>query len=110
MHGLRKVEAGALAIAAGVDAREPPDRIEQSRERIAPALDTLQALTRDNPDQQVRIGVLRPNVELRMDEVDRMITGPSNAASVQRLVTRYPLHGTAAGGARQERPLTRKSP
>src|SRR3546814_13130064 len=93
IYDLRNVEAAALAIAAGVDARELPDRIEQSRERIAPALDTLQALTRDNPDQQVRIGVLRTNVELRMDEVDRMIAGTSNAASVERLVTRYPGQG-----------------
>src|SRR3546814_3945331 len=50
IYDLRNVEAAALAIAAGVDARELPDRIEQSRERIAPALDTLQALTRDNPE------------------------------------------------------------
>src|SRR3546814_19931060 len=70
-YDLRNVEAAALAIAAGVDAHELPDRIEQSRERIAPALDTLQALTRDNPDQQVRIGVVRTTVKLRMDEVDR---------------------------------------
>src|SRR3546814_975978 len=70
-YDLRNVEAAALAIAAGVDARELPGRIEQSRERIAPALDTLQALTRDNPDQQVRIGVLRTNIALRMEEVDR---------------------------------------
>src|SRR3546814_12072564 len=67
--------------------------------------DTLQALTRDNPDQQVRIGVLRTNVELRMDEVDRMIAGTSNAASVERLVTRYPIHGIAAGVVGQERTL-----
>src|SRR3546814_1957623 len=65
-YDLRNVEAAALAIAAGVDAHELPDRIEQSRERIAPALDTLQALTRDNPDQQVRNGVVRTNVKLRM--------------------------------------------
>src|SRR3546814_2475717 len=94
---MRNGEAAALAIAAGVDARELPDRIEQSRERIAPALDTLQALTRDNPDPQVRIGVLRTNVELRMDEVNRMIAGTSHATSVPRRVTRNPIHGIAAG-------------
>src|SRR3546814_13094683 len=91
IYDLRNVEAAALAIAAGVDARALPDRIEQSRARIAPALDTLQALTRDNPDQQVRLGVLCPNVELRMAEVDRMIAGTSNAASVERPVTTYPI-------------------
>src|SRR3546814_9154034 len=67
-YDLRNVEAAALAIAAGVDARELPGRIEQSRERTAPAQDTLQALTRDNPDQQVRIGVLRTNIALRSEE------------------------------------------
>src|SRR3546814_3152587 len=77
-YDLRNVEAAALAIAAGVDARELPGRIEQSRERIAPALDTLQALTRDNPDQQVRIGVLRTNIALRMEEVDRIMAGTSS--------------------------------
>src|SRR5690606_10997166 len=79
-YDLRNVEAAALAIAAGVDATELPGRIEESRARIAPAIDTLQALTRDNPEQQVRIGVLRTNVGLRMEEVDRIIAGTSSAA------------------------------
>src|SRR3546814_8186011 len=79
--------------------------IEQSRERIAPALDTLQALTRDNPDQQVRIGVLRTNIALRMEEVDRIMAGTSSAAGVERLVTRYPIRGIAAEIVGDERAL-----
>src|SRR3546814_16717979 len=51
-YDLRNVEAAALAIAAGVDAPGLPGRIEERRARIAPALDTLQALTRDHPAQQ----------------------------------------------------------
>src|SRR3546814_5687922 len=80
-------------------------RIEQSRERIAPALYTLQALTRDNPDQQVRIGVVRTNVKLRMDEVDRIMAGTSSADGVERLVTRYPIRDIAAEIVSEERIL-----
>src|SRR5690606_31423514 len=104
-YDLRNVEAAALAIAAGVDAPGLPERIEESRVRIDPAPDTLQALTRDHPEQQVRIGVLRANVELRMQEVDRILAGTSNAAGVERLVTRYPIRGIAAEIVAHERAL-----
>src|SRR3546814_18875822 len=77
-YDLRNVEAAALAIAAGVDARELPGRIEQSRERIAPALDTLPALTPDNPDQQVRTRVLRTNIPLPSAESDPNIEQTSS--------------------------------
>src|SRR3546814_8576815 len=76
-----------------------------SSDLIAPALDTLQALTRDNPDQQVRIGVVRTNVKLRMDEVDRIMAGTSSADGVERLVTRYPIRDIAAEIVSEERIL-----
>lgn len=104
-YDLRNIEAAALAISAGVDAPGLRGRIEESHARIRPALDTLQALTRDNPQQQVRIGILRANVELRMDEVDRILAGTSNAAGVERLVTRYPIRGIAAEIVGEERAL-----
>src|SRR3546814_10927679 len=56
-YDLRNVEAAALAIAAGVDAHELPDRIQQSRQRTPQALDTQKALTRQTPAQPERIGV-----------------------------------------------------
>src|SRR3546814_19255677 len=102
---MRNGEAAALAIAAGVDARELPGRIEQSRERIAPALDTLQALTPDNPDQQVRIGVLRTNIALRMEDFDRIMAGTSSAAGVGRRVTRSTTRSTAAELCRDSREI-----
>src|SRR3546814_16085333 len=89
-YDLRNVEAAALAIAAGVDAPGLPGRIEESRARIAPALDTLQALNRDHPDQQVRIRVLSPNITLRMDEVHRILDGTSREARVAPLGPRTP--------------------
>jgi len=105
IYDLRNIEAAALAIAAGVVAPGLAGRIEDSRARIAPALDTLQALTRDNAGQQVRIGELRTSVRLRMDEVDRILAGTGNAAGVERLVTRYPIRGIAAAIVGEERAL-----
>src|SRR5690606_22088373 len=72
-YDLRNVETVALAVAADVRAPDLRQRIAESRERIDPALDTLQALTSDNPAQQVRIGQLRTNVALRTQEVDRIL-------------------------------------
>src|SRR3546814_9863006 len=60
-YDLRNVEAAALPIAAGLDARELTGSLQQSRERIAPALDPLPALHPDKPDQTIRNGTLRPN-------------------------------------------------
>ena len=104
-YDLRNVEAGALAVAAGIDAPELVARMSASRARIAPALDTLQALTRDNPAQQVRIGQLRSNVTLRMQEVDRIRDGTTDASGVEALVTRYPISGIAAEIVDEERAL-----
>jgi PAS domain S-box-containing protein len=104
-YDLRNLEAAALAMAAGVDAPELPSRIAESRARIGPALDTLQALTSDNPSQQVRIGLLRANIMQRMEEVDHILDGTANAAGIEALVTRYPIRGIAAEIVGEERAL-----
>src|SRR5690606_3335558 len=104
-YDLRNVEAGALAMAAGVEAPDLRGRITESRGRIDPALDTLQALTSDNPAQQVRIGQLRANVAQRMEEVDGILAGTADAAGVEALVTRYPIRGVAAEIVGEERTL-----
>lgn len=104
-YDVRNVEAAALAMAAGVDAAELPGRIADSRVRIEPALDKLQALTRDNPTQQVRIGILRANIEQRLREVDRILAHTSTAAGVEALVTRYPIRDAAADIVLEERRL-----
>jgi PAS domain S-box-containing protein len=104
-YDVRNIEAGALALAAKVDAPELAGRIAESRVRIAPALDRLQALTADNPSQQVRIGTLRANIEQRLREVDRILHGTSNAAGVEALVTRYPIRIAAEQIVAEERRL-----
>jgi len=104
-YDVRNVEAAALAIATGVDAPELPGRIAESRARIEPALDTLQALTSDNAEQQVRIGMLRTNIALRLEEVDHILEGTSTAAGIEALVTRYPIRNVAAEIVAEERAL-----
>jgi PAS domain S-box-containing protein len=104
-YDVRNVESAVLASAAGVEDAELPARLEESRARIAPALDTLQALTRDNPAQQVRIGQLRANIEQRMAEVARGGQGGVSAAGIEALVTRFPIRGIVAEMVAEERKL-----
>ncbi|GAA3924648.1 CHASE3 domain-containing protein [Luteimonas lutimaris] len=104
-YDLRNVETVALAVAADVRAPDLRQRIAESRERIDPALDTLQALTSDNPAQQVRIGQLRTNVALRTQEVDRILAGTADAAGIEALVSRYPIRGIASDIVAAERTL-----
>ncbi|GAB3310004.1 sensor histidine kinase [Luteimonas notoginsengisoli] len=104
-YDVRNVESAVLATAAGVEDAELPARLEESRMRIAPALDTLQALTRDNPGQQVRVGHLRANVEQRMAEVMRGEQDGVSAAGVEALVTRFPIRGIVAEMVAEERKL-----
>ena len=104
-YDVRNVESAVLATAAGVDNAELRVRLEESRARIAPALDTLQALTRDNAAQQVRIGHLRANVDQRMNEIARSGEGAFSAASLEALVTRFPIRGIVSEMVAEERKL-----
>ncbi len=105
VYDVRNVEAAALAISVGVDAPELADRIKESRARIPPALDRLQAMTRDNPTQQMRIGILRAHIGQRLEEVDRILDHNSDAAGIEGLVTRYPIRSAAGQIVAEERKL-----
>lgn len=90
---VRDVEAAALAIAAGVDNPRLQQRMQRSLEEIPGQLDVMQHLTRDNPDQQVRMGQLRNQIELRLGEM-RRIARPGGAVSREEItdaVNRYPV-------------------
>lgn len=105
VYDVRDIEAAALATSAGLAAPELTERINASRTRIAPALDTLQAMTRDNATQQVRIGILRAHIGQRLEEVDRIVGQHGNAAGIEALVTRYPIRATAGEIVAEERRL-----
>ncbi|TDK21102.1 PAS domain-containing protein [Luteimonas aestuarii] len=91
---VRSLESAALSLAAGVDNDALRERIDVSRERIMPALARLQALTRDNPEQQVRIGTLQASVVRRMEYAESVIDSgeDATAADIDGLVARYPIH------------------
>ena len=92
---MRNMESGALSLAAGVDNALLRSRVGESRERLIPTLEALQALTRDNPGQQVRIGSLQTNILLRKAHADRIIDAGADdvtAADIDAMVARYPIH------------------
>lgn len=92
---MRNLEAGAASLAAGVDNVLLRERIDLSRVRILPTLQELQHLTRDQPDQQLRIGALQANVALRKAQADAIIDAGTEvtAADIDDLVARYPIQG-----------------
>src|SRR5690606_33354542 len=85
---MRNMENGALSIAAGVDSKPMRSRVAESRERILPLLRELQELTRDNPEQQLRIGGLQTHILLRKAEADRLIEQGTGAtvADIDQMV------------------------
>ena len=91
---MRNLENGALSMAAGVDNDAMRARVSESREQILPLLRELQELTRDNPEQQLRIGGLQTHVLLRKTQADRVIDQGTGAtvADIDEMVARYPIH------------------
>src|SRR5690606_9612718 len=92
---MRNMESGALSLAAGVDNALLRGRVSQSRARLIPLLEKLQALTRDNPAQQVRIGALQTNILLRKAHADRIVDSVAadvTAADLGAMGARYPIH------------------
>lgn len=63
---VRDLEAAALALTIGVDTPGVRGRLRDSAAAIAGDLNTLKQLTRDNPDQQVRIGKLEARIDNRV--------------------------------------------
>ena len=95
LAAVRGLESASVARALGVDV--PPAvqaRFADNRALIAPGLDTIERLTRDNPAQQVRLGGLRSLIGQRVALLDR-ISGASGDArtGMQRLVDELPLQG-----------------
>ena len=92
---VRDVESAALTMSKGIDAPGLRERLGKAKE-IPQRLQRLAELTRDNPEQLVRIGRIQSMVERRM-EVARQLakTSPNSDQRelVQDLTTRYPIRG-----------------
>ena len=74
----RSLEGAAVARSRGIDTAILTRRIEESRDRVMPNLDLAVELTRDNPEQQVRLGALRSALEQRLERINAVLrAGPA---------------------------------
>lgn len=92
---VRDVESAALTMSKGIDAPGLRERLGQSKD-IPLRLQTLAELTRDNPEQLVRIGRIQSMVERRMEVAKQLAKASPNSDQrelVQDLTTRYPIRG-----------------
>ncbi len=76
MYALRNRESAALAYGFGHDSPVIRARLAESRDHIPDRLARLTRLTRDNPEQQVRIGRLAAQAEQRGQMISEMIAQP----------------------------------
>ncbi len=108
MYDVRDLEAAAVSRATGIDTAVIRDRAQQSATDVPIALQSLTQLTRDNPSQQVRIGMLRANVEPRVALAKQIQanTSPTQLRqAVEILTTRYPIRETAGAIMAEEQRL-----
>ncbi|HST43607.1 MAG TPA: ATP-binding protein [Luteimonas sp.] len=104
---VRNLEAAALAVAEGVDVTQVRARILYSKPRIEPAMLELERLTRDNPDQQVRIGALETSMRLRVQAAEQLLRDgrAATVVDIANLVTRFPVHNLVEEIISEERAL-----
>ena len=92
---VRDVESAALTLSKGIDAPGLRERLAQAR-HIPERLARLTELTRDNPEQLVRIGRIQSLLDRRMELARELArSGPEDDQRqlVQDLTTRYPIRG-----------------
>ncbi len=93
---IRDAEAAALALAQGEAIPILSQRLEQAEKSLGPGLENIAWLTRDNPDQQVRIGRLQATVARRLDLAHELAAAddPARARALTvEMTTRYPIRG-----------------
>lgn len=98
LYDLRTRESAALALGNGIDTPVIRARIDDGARDIPLGVEKITRLTRDNPEQQVRIGMLRATIDQRDVLVDRVLGAGAGAATRDDLValmTRLPIRGIA---------------
>jgi len=94
---LNEMEASAFAAQSDPLSEQAAHRYGEARARYAPLLQKLREITRDNPEQQERIGMLRAQVEGRVKLFDAALVeraaGRNSEAGLglTTAVTRYPF-------------------
>ena len=92
---VRDVESAALTLSKGVDAPGLRERMARAND-IPGRLTALARMTRDNPDQLIRIGRIESMLEGRMALARQLARSEPNTDQrelVQDLSTRYPIRG-----------------
>lgn len=89
----RSLEAAAMTRARGIDSPLLRQRIDEANARILPNVDAVLALTRDNPEQQARLGALRSNLEQRLARIDAVTKAAETAtdAQIDQMVVLNPI-------------------
>ncbi|MGE8247899.1 MAG: sensor histidine kinase, partial [Stenotrophomonas bentonitica] len=90
---VRDVESAALTMSKGIDAPGLRERLAQAND-IPGRLARLAELTRDNPDQLIRIGRIQSMLERRMELAKQLARSAPDADQrqlVADLTTRYPI-------------------
>jgi signal transduction histidine kinase/CHASE3 domain sensor protein len=94
---LSEMEASAFAAQSDPLSQQAAQRYGEARARYAPLLQALRDLTRDNPAQQERLGMLRAEVEGRVKLFDAALleraAGRNTEAGqgLEAAVTRFPI-------------------
>ena len=83
MFALRNRESAALGYASGVDSQIVRDRLADSARDIPAELAKLTTLTREDPEQQLRVGRLSSMVEQRGLTIDTILDKPPGSATRQ---------------------------
>ena len=92
---VRDIESAALTLSKGVDAPGLRERMGKAND-IPERLAELGRMTRDNPDQLIRIGRIQSMLEGRMGVARELAKSEPNSDQrelVQDLSTRYPIRG-----------------
>lgn len=92
---VRDIESAALTLSKGVDAPGLRERMAKAND-IPERLAELGRMTRDNPDQLIRIGRIQSMLEGRMGVARELARSEPNSDQrelVQDLSTRYPIRG-----------------
>ena len=104
LNGMQAAAFGAKLTNSSIDAS---NRYRASRARYEPLLDHLRDLTRDNPEQQERIGMLRARIGERIALFDRAMKGGAEigGAELAVAVARFPVTDIANAVVAREQNL-----
>jgi PAS domain S-box-containing protein len=90
---VREIEQSALLVSLGVDLPRLRARVRQGRKTFPPLLARVMELTRDSPEQQVRLGQLKELLERRVGIAEQLLVARpgQREALAAELATTYPI-------------------